>query len=202
MEYLIVNGDKFQSDGNYVQLRGVGLGNWLNLEHFMFGLPGTDAQIRNMLYEVYGKQNAIEFWKIYYENYISEKDIEYVASLGLNHIRIPVNYKLFLTDDFDKSIAIKQIDRLLEYCKKYDIWAIIDMHAVPGGQNPDWHSDNNTGMDNFWNNQDAMNLIVDLWTKIAEYYKQEKTIGGFDIINEPCYFNFEYDKSMIMFFEK
>ena len=201
MNFLKTNKNNFISNGTNVQLQGVGLGNWLVLEHFMFGIAGTDSQIRQVIKETYGEENYNRFWDKYYTVYVQEADIKYVHERGMNHIRIPVNYKLFFTDEFEKSVAIREINRILEYCKRYNIWAIIDMHAVPGGQNPDWHCDNANGRDMFWQDKTAKNNVVKLWGEIANYYKNEPTIGGYDLINEPCYFAKETDDLMIQFFK-
>lgn len=45
MNFLTAEGNNFVSHCQPVILKGVGLGNWLTLEHFMFGMPGTDSQI-------------------------------------------------------------------------------------------------------------------------------------------------------------
>lgn len=201
MQYLSTKDNNFICNGNNVMLRGVGLGNWLCLEHFMLGLPGTETQIRQAILETYGQEKYDLFWNTYYRAYISEKDIAYIAQCGMNHIRIPISYKLFYTDSFENSVAIREIDRILEYCKKHSIWAILDIHAVPGGQNPNWHSDNSSGQDNFWYNSTAMSQIVELWKDIATYYKDEPTVGAYDLINEPCFFKNEAEKNMIAFFE-
>ena len=36
----------FAFRGHSVALRGIGVGSWLNLEHFMVGLPGLDGMLR------------------------------------------------------------------------------------------------------------------------------------------------------------
>ncbi|MFA9391500.1 MAG: glycoside hydrolase family 5 protein [Prolixibacteraceae bacterium] len=202
MEFLSTKGIHYISNNKPVQLKGVGLGNWLTLEHFMFGLPGTDSQIRQVIKETYGDEKSDQFWDKYYATYVTEEDIKYVHNSGMNHIRIPINYKLFFTDSFEKSVAIREIDRIVVFLKKYKIWGIIDIHAVPGGQNPDWHSDNHSGKDNFWSNDTDIDLVAALWGRIAEYYKTEPAIGGYDLINEPCFFTKESELKMLDFFRK
>ena len=117
MEFLTTQGSNYISNNASVQLRGVGLGNWLNLEHFMFGLPGTDSQIRQAILETYGLEKSTLFWDTYYSVYVHEEDIRYVQECVMNHVRIPINYQLFFTDSFEKSVAIREIDRILPYLK-------------------------------------------------------------------------------------
>ncbi|MBN2103449.1 cellulase family glycosylhydrolase [bacterium] len=202
MHFLSIRGQNFISHEKTVQLKGAGLGNWLNLEHFLFGWPGTDSQIRQAIQETYGEEKYTLFWDRYYSVYVQEADIRYVHQCGMNHVRIPVNYRLFFTDSFEKSIAIREIDRVLSYCKKYGIWGIIDLHAVPGGQNPDWHSDNHSGKDHFWHDRRAMDLVVKLWGRIAGYYRNNPVVGGYDLINEPCFFSKASETAMLSFFRK
>jgi aryl-phospho-beta-D-glucosidase BglC (GH1 family) len=40
-----------------------------------------------------------------------------------------------------KTSGFKHLDRVIELCANEGIYIILDLHAVPGGQNPDWHSD-------------------------------------------------------------
>ena len=35
-----------------------------------------------------------------------------------------------------------KLDRVVKLCQKYELFVILDLHSVPGGQNTDWHSDN------------------------------------------------------------
>jgi len=200
--FLHVVGNRFQHDNRDILLRGVGLGNWLNLEHFLIGLPGTDSQIRESITQVYGKEKSAQFWEKFYAVSVAEKDIAYCKACGFNSVRIPVNYKLFYDAAFETSTAIVQIDRILAVFKKYDIWGIIDLHAASGGQNPDWHSDNASGRDGFWSNESYKQDTINLWKRIASYYANNTSIGGYDLINEPCYFNPEGTVSLMDFYKR
>jgi hypothetical protein len=63
--------------------------------------------------------------------------------LGLNLIRIPVNYRHF-EDDMNPFVIVesgfKHLDRVIALCARHEIYTIIDLHALPGYQNQDWHS--------------------------------------------------------------
>jgi hypothetical protein len=65
------------------------------------------------------------------------------------------------------------------------------MHAAPGFQNPGDHSDNihsNSSQPRssvkFWDG-DNINIASNVWRHIANRYKNEPTIWGYDLINEP-----------------
>ena len=47
-----------------------------------------------------------------------------------------------------KESGFKHLDRVIDTCAKYGIYTILDLHAVPGGQNTDWHSDNGSHIAN------------------------------------------------------
>ena len=60
------------------------------------------------------------------------------------------------------------------------------MHTTPGGQNPDWHSDNPTSYAAFWDFKDHQDRTVWLWEQIAARYKDNKLVAGYNPLNEPC----------------
>lgn len=169
-------------------LRGYGFGSWLNLEHFMIGLPGTDTQIRQAIIDAYGKENADQFWKKFYRCLLNEDDFKYLKSLGINAVRIPFNYHLFEDDQnpyiYDES-GFNEIDRILKLCEQYEIYGILDLHAAPGGQNPDWHCDNATGESLFWEHADFRKRTISLWKYIAKHYAKNPWIAAYDLLNEP-----------------
>ena len=40
-----------------------------------------------------------------------------------------------------KQSGFKHLDRVIDICARHGIYTILDLHAAPGGQNTDWHSD-------------------------------------------------------------
>lgn len=60
------------------------------------------------------------------------------------------------------------------------------MHTTPGGQNPDWHSDNPTSCAAFWDFKDHQDRTVWLWEQIAARYRDNKLVAGYNPLNEPC----------------
>ena len=57
-DFLQVSGENFVRNGEKVFLRGFAIGSWMNLEHFMMGMPGTDEMMKEAFTEVYGAENS------------------------------------------------------------------------------------------------------------------------------------------------
>lgn len=70
-------------------------------------------------------------------------------------------------------------------CAKEKIYTIIDLHTAPGGQNPDWHSDNPSNYAAFWDYKDHQDRVVWLWEHIAARYKGNPWVAGYNPLNEP-----------------
>ncbi len=187
---LKVSGNKIvnQKDDT-ICLRGFGLGGMLHFENFIDGYPANEEAIREGLLKVLGKEKYDLFFSEFYRNYFTESDAQYIENLGLNMVRIPVNYRRF-EDDMNPGVIMEEgfeyLDRVIELCAKHHIYTIIDLHALPGAQNQHWHSDNPTHKAFFWIHKDFQDRAVHLWETIAEHYKDQPWVAGYDLINEPA----------------
>ncbi|OMP82365.1 Endoglucanase C [Diplodia seriata] len=177
------------NDGKPVILRGAGLGGWMNMENFITGFPGHEHQHRAAMLKVLGKEKYDFFFDKWLEYFFTDKDAEFFASKGLNCLRIPFNYRHF-EDDMNprvlKESGFKHLDRVVDLCAKHRIYTILDMHTVPGGQHGDWHADNATNYGAFWDYKDHQDRTVWLWEQIANRYKDNTWVAGYNPINEPC----------------
>lgn len=187
-KFITVSQTEFTKGGKPLLFRGVGIGSWLNLEHFMVGIPTPDNQIRTSFKNVFGESVAEQFWDSFTKNFITDKDFAFLKECGVNVVRVPFNYRLFIDDEHPetyKSAGFEYFDYLLDLCTEYEIYLLPDLHTVPGGQNPDWHSDNNTGIPQFWFYKVFRNQIVKLWKAIAQRYSDKEYLLGYDVLNEP-----------------
>jgi hypothetical protein len=76
-------------------------------------------------------------------------------------------------------------DQLLSWCKENSIYLILDLHAAPGGQGFNAAiSDYDPSKPSLWESKENRDKTVALWAKLAERYKDEDWIGGYDLINE------------------
>jgi len=188
--WLKVSGNQIVNQkGDTVYLRGFGLGGMLHMENFIDGYPSNEETMREGLLKVLGEKKYNLYFDTFLKSYFTEPDAEYIHSLGLNLVRIPVNYRLF-EDDMNpgviKDSAFKYLDKVIELCAKNQIYTIIDLHALPGSQNQHWHSDNPTHKALFWQHKDFQDRVLHLWEAIAEHYKNQPWVAGYDLINEPA----------------
>jgi endoglucanase len=187
---LMVSGDQIVNQkGQTVILRGFGLGGMLHMENFIDGYPANEETMRQGLLKVLGPKKYKLFFDTFLDSYFTEADAEYIHNLGLNLLRIPINYHLF-EDDMNprviKEEAFKYLDRVIELCARQQIYTIIDLHALPGSQNQHWHSDNPTHVAFFWQHKDFQDRVLNLWQVIAKRYKDQPWVAGYDLINEPA----------------
>lgn len=186
--FVQVQGTQLVVDGRPLVFRGFGIGNWLNLEHFMIGLPGTESQLRAAIEAAYGAGRASQFWQRYQTCYVTDADFKFMASIGVNTVRIPINYRHIEGDQQPytyREATLREIDRVLELCARNRIFAVLDLHTAPGGQSPDWHCDNAIGEALFWEYAEFRERMIKLWRHLATRYRDNPWVAGYDLLNEP-----------------
>jgi len=176
------------AEGKPVLLHGVGLGGWMNMENFITGYPANEAAQRNAIRNVLGEEKYEYFFDRFLEYFFGPDDAKFLATNGMNLLRLPINYRHF-ESDMDpfviKEEGFKHLDRVIELCAQHHIYTIIDLHALPGYQNQEWHSDNPTHVALFWQHKHFQDRVVNLWEAIATRYKDNPWVAGYNPINEP-----------------
>lgn len=192
LSFLHTSGqDMVNEAGEKIFLVGVGLGNWLLPEGYMwkFGAQGDrPRKIEKVVSDLIGAEKANAFWKSYRQNYITEADIKRIAELGFNSVRPALNSRLFLTEGQNPVYVdegFQLIDSLVSWCKKYSLYVIIDMHGAPGGQTGANIDDSRQDAPELFINPKYQDQLVALWVKIAERYMNEPTVAAYDLLNEP-----------------
>jgi hypothetical protein len=176
------------SQGKPFYLRGFAVGGWMNLEHFMNGFPGAEHQLRAVMAQELGAQKAQFFFNRLADYFFTEEDVAFIRSLGATVIRPALNYRHFESDEhpFEYNEAgFARLERMLGWCRKHGLHVILDMHAVPGWHNSDWHGDNASRHSLFWRDRLFQDRFGALWQEIARRYKDDPVIAGYDLMNEP-----------------
>jgi aryl-phospho-beta-D-glucosidase BglC (GH1 family) len=188
MEFLRVKGDEIiTAGGEPVRLRGFCLGGWMLMENFINGFAGNEAAFRAAVAKALGGKKAAFFFERMLHYFMTEDDIRFIASLGANTVRVPFNYRHFEDDRKPfkyKKEGFARLDRVIGWCRKHGIYAILDMHAVQGFQNTDWHCDNPGMFPWLYEHPHFQERAIALWQAIARRYKNEAGVAGYNLMNE------------------
>jgi endoglucanase len=186
---LRVRGDAVvDAEGARVLLRGVGLGGWMNMENFITGYPANEAAMRAAVGRVLGAQRAERFFDRLLDSFFAEEDTRLLAELGVNCVRLSVNQRQFERDAEPfvlQEEGFQRLDRAIRACAEHGIYTVIDLHAVPGSQNQHWHSDNASHVAAFWQHPHFQDRVVNLWRALAERYRGDAQVAGYNLLNEP-----------------
>lgn len=212
--------------GNPYIAKGIAVSNWLTVEAYALGIDAFDDRHlnsdsdleNNLLRLLLGNSEALDaFWQEYRNNYVTEQDIQTFKNWGFNSVRIPFNYRLLSPQD-EPDVYLEEgfawMDKLIGWCKDAGMSVLLDMHACPGGQNHEPHSDPEYS---YWDQNESGKYVergvqvlleqnddytfrtgrtrefnkartASVWKKIAERYKDEPAIIGYELVNEPYYY--------------
>ncbi len=127
------------------------------------------------------------FWTTFRDRYITRDDIQFIKAAGFNTVRVPLHYALFVTGTDPPEFAgpgYALIDRLIAWCREAGLYVLLDLHAAPGGQTGINHDDG-PGYPLLFYVPAHQDLTVALWRTLAERYRDEPTVLGYDLLNEP-----------------
>jgi glucan 1,3-beta-glucosidase len=178
------------------KLRGVNLGGWLVLEKWMTpslfeGLEATDET--TYCAELGGA--AETRLKHHWRTFITRDDFVWLASIGINAVRIPLGHWIFGANypyhrtygDIKHPFVVGGIDILdqaFEWAEQLGLAVILDLHAAPGCQNGfdnggikdvcEWHTD-----------EDYINHSLWVLEQLAQRYHGRSALHGIEVLNEP-----------------
>src|SRR4051795_13050665 len=111
-----------------VVLRGVGLGGWMNMENFITGYPANEAAMREAVAGGLGGDRADAFFSLLLDRFFTAEDAAFLASLGVNCVRLPVNQRHFESDraPFEwLSGGFERLEAAVRVLGEHDIYSVI-----------------------------------------------------------------------------
>lgn len=183
--------------GEKVTLRGVNLGAWLIFEDWLCPYEGVsdNYEVIETLTERFGQETAYDLLNTYYDNFITEYDLDCIKEMGFNCVRVPFWYRNFYYDDNGTKILDKdgnwdfsRLDWIVEECSKREIYVVLDMHGAVGYQSDAPHSGKTKSCGLYEDSEQGeryRELTDELWTAIATRFKDEPAVAMYDLLNEP-----------------
>lgn len=146
--------------------KGMGIGGWL-----------TNYKRFNVLPDKWRGPLSIGDFE-HFESYITEKDVQYIASLGLDHIRVGFD-QIVLEEKpgvYRERIFVL-IDRFIEWCEKYDLNVVLNLHKAIGN-----YCDIKEDV-SLMDDRKLQDHFVLFWREFERRYHKKPSIA-FELLNE------------------
>ena len=121
------------------------------------------------------------------DSFIKENDIKRIKDIGCDHLRLPVDFENIYDEKKKCSnpIGYKYIDLCIEWCKKYGLNVVLDLHKAPG-----YVFDDLEYSSGFFDNPDLTSLFLDIWDNLSKRYSKYSDMMMFEMLNEVTDFKF------------
>lgn len=182
-KYIAVRPGRTSENGQYWTVANISL------------CMSDEYTVRNHLIRRFGETRTNEMIATYQNNYITEADIQNIANMNMNLVRVPVYWMDFALQNgtlrTDANSGFAKLDWLLNVCSSYGIYVLIDFHGAPGGVNcwascgqastipTELYAGNPTKV--AWN----QNVVLNIWSALATRYKDNPTVAAYGLLNEP-----------------
>jgi len=112
--------------------------------------------------------------------FITEEDIKKIKTMNVDHVRLPIDYSVIENEDgTDKPDGYKHIDDCLNWCLKYDLNLVLDLHKAAG-----YIFDDHENCKGFFEDKGLQNRFYTLWDKLSKRYGKCSEHMAFEILNE------------------
>ncbi|TDO51709.1 cellulase (glycosyl hydrolase family 5) [Kribbella sp. VKM Ac-2527] len=194
--FVRAEGTQLVDDSGTLLPRGVGLGNWLLAEGYMwlFGDElASPRQIEHRIETLVGADRASEFWHRFRDAFVGETDFALIAALGFDHVRLPINARgVMAADGTLVEAGFDLIERAVAWSEQYGLRILLDLHGAPGGQTGTNIDDSEHGRPELFMRPIHREHTIALWRELALRYRDREAVFGYDLLNEPLPNEWQY----------
>ncbi len=129
-----------------------------------------------------GWMSQCDYSKDRLDNFVKEKDFEVIASWGLDHVRLPIDYNILENEDGSEysEEGFGRVAAAVELAKKYGLKIILDLHKT-AGFSFDSYSENEHG---FFESEKYQQRFIRLWEEFAKRFGSMSDFVAFELLNE------------------
>lgn len=131
----------------------------------------------------------------HWDTFINQSDFQYLASIGINTVRLPIGY-WSLGPDFTQGTPYENVSdvyqnswsrivRTINWAGSAGIGVLVDLHAAPGSQNGQQHSGISDGQANLFGSPFYINKTMDVLSFLMGQLGYVSNVVGIQILNEP-----------------
>ncbi len=161
---------------------GVNVGGWLIVEKWLTPSVFEEMDARDEWGLSQSKQGRRRI-KEHRKTFICESDFAWLKSHGVEIIRLPVPFWA-VVESKEYVSAASEVAWAMNMAEKYDLKVLLDLHAVPGGQNKGDHS-GKSGQMEWFENKVYQEQTVQLLKTLAHQFRNSSALWGIEIMNEP-----------------
>ncbi len=113
-----------------------------------------------------------------FSSFITASDFDKIASWGLDHVRLPFDYNVIMTDSGEfLEDGFKWLDFAVEQCVKRGLNIVLDLHKTAGFVFDD------ASYCSFFEDERLQELFYSLWREMSKRYGSKKNVV-FELLNE------------------
>ena len=119
----------------------------------------------------------------HFQSFITEKDIAEIASLGFDHVRVPVDYNVLEDEEGNpREDGFRYLENCRKWCETQGLNMLIDLHECYGYSFDPLKKD----MDRkaFFYDKALQDRFLNLWREIAVRFKDYSAQVAFEPLNE------------------
>jgi len=140
--------------------------------------------------------NLLNYFMVYGKKPFQEEEFALIHRLGFNFVRLPMDYRCWTDEKSLYQIReedLKEIDKAVEFGKKYNIHVCLNFHRAPG-----WTVAKPDEAMNLWLDEEAQKICCYHWQTFAKRYKDIEPMQlSFNLLNEPGNISAEKHKNVI-----
>ncbi|WP_036608517.1 glycoside hydrolase family 5 protein [Oribacterium sp. P6A1] len=117
----------------------------------------------------------------HYDSFIKEEDIGKIREMGFDHIRLPIDYEVFETEEgVRREDGYRRVHQVIEWCEAQGLPVVLDLHKAYGY---DFNDAGDSGKNRLFTDEKVQGRFLGLWESLAKEYSVHKDLC-FELLNE------------------
>ncbi len=117
----------------------------------------------------------------HYKTFITRDDIENIAGMNFDHVRLPIDYEVVETEDGEEiSENYCYIDNTIKWCQEFGLNLVLDVHKTWGYT---FTKAAEEGANTLFDSEEAKERFLHLWDKLSKRYGSEDNVA-LELLNE------------------